>query len=250
MTSSTPSSCCKGTGGCGSSTSGAGSGCAAAAAADIDEPSSPMDSSKSPKTCARCPNPSDVSTSSFGSAALCSSCLREALRSRVGREAVDLRIKGQRVVVAWSGGGNWTRLVYFFRPAEFEKKKNSTPSTKPLSLHPLRPVLPPPRRAAVCRRGTGQLPGGEAQLRARRGCQGRLPRVEEASLESSLCRRGTRRRLSVGLHQTRCRRRRCCLARTDRRPDLARSRRGRDRGPSAPRALALLPRGNGERRRR
>ena len=130
MTSSTPSSGCKGTGGCGSSTSGAGSGCAAAAAAaDIDEPSSPMDSSKSPKTCARCPNPSDVSTSSFGSAALCSSCLREALRSRVGREAVDLRIKGQRVVVAWSGGGNWTRLVYFFRPAEFEKKKNSTPST-------------------------------------------------------------------------------------------------------------------------
>jgi hypothetical protein len=130
MTSSTPSSCCKGTGGCGSSTSGAGSGCAAAAA-DIDEPSSPMDSSKSPKTCARCPNPSDVSTSSFGSAALCSSCLREALRSRVGREAVDLRIKGQRVVVAWSGGGNWTRLVYFFRPAEFEKKKTQPPQPNP-----------------------------------------------------------------------------------------------------------------------
>ena len=106
MTSSSPSAYCNGTGGCGSSTSGAGSGCAAAPAAAADEPS--MGLSK-PKTCARCPNPSDVPTSSFGSAALCSSCLREALKSRVGREAVDLGIKSQRVVVAWSGGKEFER---------------------------------------------------------------------------------------------------------------------------------------------
>lgn len=101
MTSPIPSACCNGAGGgCGSSSNGAaGGGCASASAVD-EEPSM----AKSPKTCARCPNPSDVPTSSFGSAALCSSCLREALRSRVAREAVDLGIKGQRVVLAWSGG--------------------------------------------------------------------------------------------------------------------------------------------------
>lgn len=96
MTSPNPSACCNGAGGCGSANE-AGSGCDKK---KIDEPSL-----SSSKICARCSsNPSDVPTSSFGSAALCSSCLRKALRSRVAREAVDLGIKGQRVVVAWSGG--------------------------------------------------------------------------------------------------------------------------------------------------
>ena len=114
---------CNGSGGAGGCGNG---GCGAASAAE--EPSTPADSSISSKTCARCPQTSDVPTSSFGSSALCSSCLRNALKTRVAREAGDLGIKGQRVVVAWSGGEN--RSIFFPRRKRKTRKSTSTPSQK------------------------------------------------------------------------------------------------------------------------